>query len=331
MEFKDPWLLFLLPFLILSLFLAKKRDRSPGVTFSAGEPLEGLYSSWRVKGSRHIYLLRGLTSILVLLALARPQALLRESTAESEGIDIFIALDVSTSMLAEDFSVGTSRARRVDAAKEVIAEFVRGRTSDRIGMVVFASKAYSICPLTRDYEWLLQNLERAEVGTIEDGTALGSGILSATRRLKDSPSKEKVIILITDGRNNAGKVGPDEAARAAGALKIRVFTIGAGSKGSASYQVKDPFGNFLRRRVDLDLDEEVLKRVASKTGARYFRATDTNSLIGIFNEIDRLERTPLVEKIYEERAEIFHLFLVPGLMLFALEIILKNSLLRRVP
>jgi Ca-activated chloride channel family protein len=160
---------------------------------------------------------------------------------------------------------------------------------------------------------------------------MGYGILSALNRLKDSPSKEKIIILLTDGRNNSGKVGPMDAAAAAAALQIKVFTIGAGSKGDAFYSVKDPFGNTMRRRVDLDIDEESLNLIASKTRARYFRATDMNSLREIFNEIDRLETTPLIEKVYEERQELFHLFLIPGLILLVLEIILKSTILRKVP
>jgi Ca-activated chloride channel family protein len=330
MELQNPWLLIFLPF-ALGLLFAKRRETSPGVIFSTEASLTGLHKSWRIKWSRRIWILRGLTVILIFLALARPQSVLRESTTESEGIDIVLTVDLSTSMLAEDFRIGARRANRIDAAKEVIKEFVRGRKSDRIGMVAFASKAYMVCPLTRDYEWLLQNLERVRVGAIEDGTAMGSGILSALNRLKDSPSKEKVIILLTDGRNNSGKVSPVDAAVAAEALQIKVFTIGAGSKGDAFYSVKDPFGNTMRRRVDLDIDEESLNSIASKTRARYFRATDMTSLKEIFNEINRLETTPLIEKVYEERQELFHLFLIPGLILLILEMILKSTILRKVP
>jgi Ca-activated chloride channel homolog len=330
MEFQNPWLLIFLPFALWLLF-AKRKETAPGVVFSTEESLKGLRESWRVKGSRYVWILRGFGMVFIFLALARPQSILKESTKESEGIDIILTVDVSTSMLAEDFRIDNRRVNRIDAAKEVIREFVRGRKSDRIGMVAFASKAFMVCPLTTDYEWLLQNLERIQSGTIEDGTALGSGILSALNRLKNSPSKEKIIILLTDGRNNSGKVGPLEAAAAAEALQIKVFTIGAGSKGDAFFSVKDPFGNTMRRRVDLDIDEESLNVIASKTGARYFRATDMTSLREIFNEIDRLETTPLIEKVYEERQELFHLFLIPGLILLVLEIISKNTILRKIP
>ena len=331
MSFHDPWFLFLIPVAAGLLWLSHRRKKSPGVRFSSGELLRGLHESIRIKLSRNIILLRIFSSLLIVLALARPQTLIEESTRKAGGIDIILAVDVSTSMLAEDFEIGLKRMNRIEAVKGVIKDFVRGRKDDRIGMVVFAARAYPLCPLTRDHEWLLQNLDRAESGMLDDGTALGSGLSSALNRLRYTPAKGKVIILLTDGRNNAGKIDPLAAAAAARALKIKVYTIGAGSKGPAPYPLKDPFGRTIYKPLHLEVDENTLKLIALQTEARYFRATDTTALREIFKEIDRLERTPVEEKVYYARAELFHFFLVPGMVLLFLEFIFRNSFLRKIP
>lgn len=293
MSFKNPSFLILLPMVWGLLIWGSRKAKIPGLRFSSGELLKGVPESLRVKLSKRTILMRILTSTLVLFALARPQWITEETTIQTEGVDIIFAVDVSTSMLAEDFQMGTKRVNRLEAVKEVIKEFIRGRKSDRMGMVAFAARAYPVSPLTRDYDWLLENLERVNVGMIEDNTALGSGLSSALIRLKDTPSKEKVVILLTDGRNNAGMISPTTAASVARALKIRIYTIGAGSKGPAPYPVKDPFGNTIYKPIPLDIDEETLKNIALRTEARYFRATDITSLGEIFQEIDKLETTPL--------------------------------------
>ena len=331
MSFRNPSFLILLPLLWGLLIWGSRKGKIPGLRFPSGELLKGVPESLRVKLAKRAIFMRMMTSTLILFALARPQWINEETTTQTEGVDIVFTVDISTSMLAEDFRMGTERVNRLEAVKHVVKEFVRGRKCDRMGMVAFAARAYPVCPLTRDYDWLLENLERVKVGMIEDNTALGSGLSSALIRLRDTPSKEKVVILLTDGRNNAGTIPPMTAASVARALKIRIYTIGAGSKGPAPYPVKDPFGNTIYKPIPLDIDEVTLKDIALRTEARYFRATDMTSLEEIFQEIDKLETTPIEEKKYYEREELFHLFLIPGLILLFLEIILNNTLLRKIP
>jgi len=331
MIFKDPWFLILIPVVTVLIFLARRRTKQAGLRFSSGELLSGLRESRKVRFLRYLIFLRILSSILFVIALARPQSVIQETVTTSEGIDIVLAIDVSTSMQAEDFKIGDRRANRLEAVKEVSREFIHQRENDRIGMVIFAAGAYTVCPLTLDHDWVLQSLDRIEIGMIEDNTAIGSGLISALNRLKKNPSGGKVVILLTDGRNNAGEITPLTAAAAAQTLKIRVYTIGAGSKGPAPYPVKDPFGKVSHRMIPLDLDEDLLNRIASKTGAKYFRTMDTASLKETFHEIDRLEKTPIKQKIYYEHQEWFHLFLIPGLALLLLEVVLRNTLLRKIP
>lgn len=331
MSFKDPFFLVLLPLVWGFLLWGGKQSKIPGFRFSNGELLKEVPESLKVKLSKHTMLLRILSSTLFLFALARPQWITEETLIQTEGIDIVFTVDVSTSMLAEDFKIGTERVNRLEAVKKVVQEFVQGRKNDRMGMIAFAARAYPICPLTRDHDWLLENLGRVTVGMIEDNTALGSGLSAALIRLKDTTSKEKVVILLTDGRNNAGAISPITAASTARALKIRIYTIGAGSKGPAPYPLKDPFGNTIYKPIPLDIDEETLKYIAQRTEARYFRAMDMASLEEIFREIDKLETSPIEEKIYFQEEELFHLFLIPGLILLFLEIILNQTLLRKIP
>jgi Ca-activated chloride channel family protein len=257
--------------------------------------------------------------------------MLQESKIESEGIDIVLAIDTSTSMLAEDFELGGKRENRLEVVKEVVREFITQRNSDRIGIVAFASRAYTVSPLTLDYGWLMQSLERVKIGMIEDGTAIGSGLSSALNRLKDTTAKGKVVILLTDGRNTAGRISPITAAEDAAALDIKAYTIGAGTKGLAPYPAQDLFGNKVYRQVSIEIDEQILRKIAENTGAQYFRATDTESLKAIYESIDTLEKTTIEETGYREYKELFHLFLIPGLVLLLLEIVLKKSLLRSLP
>ncbi|MBU0682737.1 MAG: VWA domain-containing protein, partial [Candidatus Omnitrophica bacterium] len=215
--------------------------------------------------------------------------------------------------------------------KNVLSDFVPKRPNDRIGMVAFAALAYTVCPLTLDHDWLEKNLERVNIGMIEDGTAVGSAITAALNRVKDSPAKEKIIILLTDGRNNAGRISPIAAAEAAKALGVKIYTIGAGTKGLAPYPVQDMFGNTVLRSVRIDMDEDLLKKIAEETGGEYFRATDTASLKKIYAKIDKLETTPIEESGYNIYRELFMFLLVPGLLLLVLETVLSNTLLRRIP
>lgn len=331
MSFQDPWIFILfLPVLAL-IYYEKRKKKTPGVMFSSGEFLKGLKTSFRVNLSQNLMFLKAAALFLIIFALARPQSPIEESKIQTEGIDIVLAVDVSTSMLAEDFTLGGKRQNRLEVVKDVVGDFIKGRENDRIGIVAFAGRAYTVCPLTLDYGWLLQNLERAEIGMMEDGTAIGSGISSALNRLKDTKSKGKVIILLTDGRNNAGKISPPTAAEAAKALGVKVYAIGAGTKGLAPYPVKDFFGNTVYQPIKIDIDEDTLIKIATKTDAQYFRATDTKSLREIYKEIDSLEKTPIEEKGYLEYKELFPVFLIFGLGFLFLEIVLGNTALRRIP
>jgi Ca-activated chloride channel family protein len=331
MHFHNPWLFLLLPVAIAVVIISGIREKRPSFHFSSGELVKGLETTLRIRLGRGMVIFRMAALSLIIIALARPQFMIEESIIETEGIDIVLAVDTSTSMLAEDFRIGGKRTNRLEAVKDVMAGFINNRQSDRIGIVAFASRAYSVSPLTLDYGWLVQNMERIKIGMIEDGTAIGAGLSSSLNRLKDSEAKGKVVVLLTDGRNNAGRISPLTAAEAAAALDIKVYTIGAGTKGLAPYPSKDLFGNTVYRSVRIEIDEETLKGIAEKTGARYFRATDTDSLRNIYEEIDQLETTPIEEKGYREYRELFHLFLIPGLVLFVMEVILRNTVFRRIP
>ena len=332
MHFNNPWAFVFIPVVIsFIIFSVLRKQDLPSLRYSSGELVRDLKPTLKITLYKGMMLLRIAALIFLVTALSRPQQMLEESKIVSEGIDIVLALDTSTSMLAEDFKLEGHRANRLDAVKNVVSEFISNRHSDRIGIVAFASRAYTVSPLTLDYGWLMQNLERVTIGMIEDGTAIGSGMSSALNRLKDTEAKEKVIILLTDGRNNAGKISPLTAAEAAEVLNIKIYTIGAGTKGLAPYPAEDFFGNRVYRQVKIEIDEKSLQKIARKTGARYFRATDTDSLRKIYEEIDELEKTPIEEKGYTEYRELFHLFLIPGLLLLIIEIILRNTLLRRIP
>jgi Ca-activated chloride channel family protein len=203
--------------------------------------------------------------------------MIEESIIETEGIDIILAIDTSTSMLAEDFELHGRRTNRLAAVKEVVKEFIENRKSDRIGIITFGGRAYTVSPLTLDYGWLVQNLERIKIGMNEDGTAIGSGLSSSLTRLKDTETKSKIVILLTDGRNNTGRISPSVAAEAAGALGIKVYTVGAGTKGYAPYPDKGLFGNRVYRRVKIEIDEDTLQKIAKKTDARYYMRRLTGS------------------------------------------------------
>lgn len=332
MVFDDLWVLIFLPFIIILAFFWKRQSgKGAALKFSLGELVSPLQPSLKLRFSRCLVFLRVIALTFILLALARPQSPIEETVVTTEGIDIVLAIDVSTSMLAEDFELLGRRQNRLEVVKEVVKEFIEGRESDRIGIVVFAARPYTVCPLTLDYDWLLQNLERVKIGMVEDGTAIGSGISAALNRLKDTQAKGKVVILLTDGRNNAGKISPMTAAEAAKSLDVKIYTIGAGTKGTAPYPFKDVFGNIVYKPVKIDIDDETLTKIAAVTGAKYFRAEDTRSLRKIYNEIDKLEKTPTEEKGYMEYKELFYLFLIPGLALLLLEIFLRNTIFRKIP
>ncbi|HQI48405.1 MAG TPA: VWA domain-containing protein, partial [bacterium] len=277
---------------------------------------------------RHLLFLLRLAAIaLLIVAFARPQAGSREEEMITEGIDIILSMDISSSMLAEDFQP----KNRLEAAKLVAADFIKGRTNDRIGMVVFSGQSFTQCPLTLDYGILLKFLEEIHVGQIEDGTAIGMGLGTSINRLRDSKAKSKVVILLTDGQNNRGELDPLTAARIAKSFNIRVYTIGAGSKGEALYPVDDPIFGRRYVRMPVNIDEELLRRVADITGGRYFRATDKTSLEKIYKEISEMEKTRIQVKQYTRYRELFSGYLIAALLLLALEVILGNTVFRKIP
>ena len=329
--FKDPvvfWLIFLLPLIV---FVERRRRTGSNFIFSSGELVKDLKPTVRVRFLKLLIVLRVVALALMIIALARPQAVLEGSKAVSEGVDIVLAVDTSTSMLAEDFMIGPRRINRFDLVKEVVKDFIRKRKDDRIGLVAFAARAYTVCPLTTDYGWLNENLDRVRVGMMEDATAIGSAIASSINRLRTSKTKSKIVILLTDGVNNAGNISPLVAAEAAKALKIKVYTIGVGTKGLSPYPMRDFYGRTVYRNIPIEIDEEVLKKIAEVTGGKYYLASDSEKMRRIYDEINRLEKSNIEHFGYMEYTELFPFFLVPGLILLALEIFLSNTVFLKVP
>lgn len=263
---------------------------------------------------------------LGILALARPQVQDVSRERFAEGVDIVLALDTSTSMRAQDF-----RPNRFEAARDVATEFIQSRVSDRVGLVVFAAKAYTQAPLTLDYDFLQRMLSEVEVGVIEDGTAIGTAISVATARLKDSEAESKVVIVLTDGQNNRGEVDPVTASEVAQALGVRVYAIGVGAYGEAPVVVDHPLAGRQRQMMPVEIDEDMLRTVADNTGGQYFRATNKEALREIYREIGDLETTEIEERIYTDYDERYPLFLWPALALLLLEVLLRATRLRRFP
>ena len=269
---------------------------------------------------------RGLALVAFIVAFARPQTGVTGENIVTEGIDIVLALDISSSMLAEDLA-----PNRIEAAKAVAADFAAGRNNDRIGLVIFAGKAFTQAPLTLDYSVVVSLISELEVGMIEDGTAVGMGLATAVKRLQASEAASKVVVLLTDGRNNRGEIDPVTAAQAAQALGVRVYTIGAGSRGGARVPVTDRFGNRRYATTRVDVDEPTLRAVAETTGGRYYRATDRESLEAIYGEIDELETTEIEVENFTTYGERFHIPLVVGLFLLLAEVVLGRTWLRTLP
>lgn len=326
-QFADPiflWLLLAVPLVAYFMF---RRRREAAIKFSDISLLRNVRRSRRVKNRKILYVLRLLALVLLIIAMARPQAGKKTTEVSSEGIDIMLALDVSGSMKAEDFKP----MNRLIAAKEVIKEFVQGRQSDRIGLVVFSRQSFTQCPLTLDYSVLLNFLEQVDFGMIEDGTAIGMGIANAVNRLRTSEAKSRIIILLTDGINNAGEIDPLTAAQIAKTLGIRIYTIGAGKPGKALYPIDDP--TFGRRYVQIDneLDEKQLTQVAESTGGKYFRAMSEDMLKNIYQQISELEKTKFKIKEYLQFDQFFPYFLIAAAIALLLELVLRETLFRRLP
>jgi Ca-activated chloride channel homolog len=329
--FKDPsffWLVLALP---LIFFIQRRRRSGSSFIFSSEELVKELKPTARIRLGKFLIILRIAAVLLMIVALARPQMMLEGSKTVSEGVDIVLALDTSTSMLAEDFMIGPKRINRFDLVREVVKDFIKKRKDDRIGMVAFAARAYTVCPLTTDYGWLNENLDRVRVGMIEDATAVGSAIASSINRLRTSKTKSKIIILLTDGVNNAGNISPLIAAEAAKALKIKIYAIAVGTKGLSPYPLKDFYGRTVYRNIPIQIDEESLGKIAQTTGGKYYLASDSERLRKIYDEINRLEKSNIEHYGYREYSELFPGFLIFGLILLAIEIFLSNTVLLKVP
>jgi Ca-activated chloride channel family protein len=330
LTFAHPWFLLLLLLLPVAAWWRGRQGKPAAFVYSSVQLVSGVASIGRSTAGRVLAVLRWLVLVLFIIGLARPQFVESETAVKASGIDIVVAIDLSGSMESEDFELNRQRVNRLVIAKDVLKKFVERRSGDRIGLVAFAGKAYVAAPLTLDHDFLRMNIDRLELHTIEDGTAIGSGLSAAVNRLRELKSKSKIVILMTDGQNNAGKVPPVTAAEAAKALGMKVYTIGVGIRGYAPYPVM-VFGQKTYRQVQVDIDEETLTAVAEKTGGKYFRADCTDTLRKIYAEIVQFEKSEAVVKIFVRRTELFHWFAVPGALLLLLEVLLANTIWRRLP
>jgi len=325
--FAYPWVLYFLAIipLMIAWYLFRGMKVQSSVKYSSLNIFKDVPSTIREK-LRHIpFAVRLIAIGLLIVALARPQSFTSGENVTSEGIDIAMVLDISGSMLAEDF-----KPNRLEAAKNVIDNFVEGRTTDRIGLVVFSREAFTQCPLTIDYNVLRNLLLDIRSGMIQDGTAIGNAIANGVNRLKESDAKSKIIILLTDGVNNAGEVDPISAAEIAKAFGIRIYTIGVGTRGEAPYPVQTPFGTRYQM-VPVEIDEAMLTKIANITGGEYFRATNNRALEEIYNKIDKLEKTKIEITSYKNASEKYYSWLWGGLILLIVELGLSRTILRKLP
>ncbi len=326
-RFEDPWtLLLLLTVPALVIWYGRRLRASGSLQFSRAREAASA-DGGRSGRLKHItFVLRVLALTALIVAFARPQSGIADQEITTDGIDILLVLDVSSSMLAEDIE-----PNRLQAAKQVAAEFVAGRQNDRVGLVIFGGAAYTQAPLTLDYSVVTTLLDELEVGIVEDGTAVGMGLATAVKRLEGSDAASKVAILLTDGRNNRGEIGPETSAQLAQALGIRVYTIGAGSRGTARFPIDTPGFGRQYVQAQVDVDEPTLQAMAEATGGQYFRATDRASLDSIWAQIDELETTEIEVQNFTRYSELFHWPLAAGVLFLTLELGLGQTLLRRLP
>lgn len=326
-DFANPeflYLLVLIP-LLLIWYIYKQRGYYSSLRISDATSLSKVPVTWRVH-LRHVpFAFRMLAIALLVVAFSRPQSSTRKRNVSVKGIDIVMTLDISSSMLAEDF-----RPNRLEAAKDVALDFIEGRPNDRIGLVVFSGESFTQCPLTTDHSVLHNLFDDIKSGMIEDGTAIGDGLATSINRLKESKAVSKVIILLTDGVNNKGSLDPSSAAEIASLHGLRVYTIGVGSRGTAPYPVQGMFGKQYQQ-MKVEIDEELLQQVAEKTGGKYFRATDKEKLEDIYQEIDKLERSKIDVTEFQEKSEEFLPFLLWALGFLVLEFLFRNTILKTLP
>ena len=331
LTFGQPYLLSLLLLIPLLAWLKGKHGRQAAFLYSSVQLLKGVMDVSRSSTGKTLLNMRWLSLALFIVGLARPQLTESDTQVRASGVDIVVALDLSGSMESEDFELNRERVNRLTIAKDVLKRFIERRPSDRIGLIAFAGLPYVAAPLTLDHDFLLQNLERLTLHSIEDGTAIGSALSASVNRLRELKSKSKIAILMTDGQNNAGKISPLTAAEAAKALGVKVYAIGVGTRGTAPMPRMNVFGQKVYVQVPVDIDEDTLKQVAEKTGGKYYRADSTDTLRSIYDEIDKLEKTEVEVKKFVEYQELFPWVVLPGLGLLLLEVLLNHTLWRRLP
>jgi Ca-activated chloride channel family protein len=318
-EFAYPWVLWLLcliPFLIIIFTITKYNKYS---TFKVSKyNFKHIHTTLKLRLFPLMSILRYTALAFIIIALARPQNTQVNEIINSEGYDIVLSMDISGSMLAQDF-----KPNRIEAAKKVALDFVLFRPGDRIGLVIFSGESFSQCPLTTDKNILTEQIHQIRSGLLEDGTAIGMGLATAVDRLRDSKSKSKIIILMTDGVNNIGLIDPITALEIAKAYKIRVYTIGVGSMGTAPYPVQDPLGNTQMQNMPVQIDEELMRKISKETGGKYYRATDNNVLKNVFGEIDKLEKSKIEIDSYKKHMDLFPFYLFIALTLLIVEFLLR--------
>jgi len=318
------WLFLTIPvFIYWSYFYKKNQYASLIITTS--QLLKKNESTFKIRLLLFLPVLKILAIIFLIIALARPQNSKVNETIQNEGLDIILSLDISGSMLAQDF-----KPNRIEAAKKVASDFILNRPTDRIGLVIFSGESFTQCPLTTDQNVLLEQVKNIRSGLLEDGTAIGMGLATAVERLRNSKAKTKIIILMTDGVNNSGLIDPITALEIAKAYKIRVYTIGVGSMGTAPYPVQDQLGNTSMQQMPVQIDEALMQKISLETGGQYFRATDNQSLDKVYKNIDKLEKTSIEIQSFKRYAELFFAYAFIGLLLLFLEFILKYTFLRSI-
>ncbi|MCK4224849.1 MAG: VWA domain-containing protein [candidate division Zixibacteria bacterium] len=328
-RFQDPiFLVFVLVAIGLLVYYFKfKKVRAASIRYSDVNLVRRLKPSFRIRERHILPVLRALVIVLLAFALARPQWGRKGQEISSEGIDIMLVLDISGSMRAEDFKPHN----RLYVAKQVIKDFIEGRHSDRIGLVVFSKQSFTQCPLTLDYGVLFNFLDQVDFGMIEDGTAIGLAIANAVNRLRESDAKSKVVILLSDGRNNAGEIDPITGAQMAKAMKVKIYTVGAGKPGNAPYPVDDPIFGRRYIYIENEIDEPTLRQIAQITDGEYFRAKDEKALARIYKQISQMEMTEIKVKEYLQYNELFSNYAFVGLLFLVIEIILANTRYRKIP
>ncbi|MHB8723555.1 MAG: VWA domain-containing protein [Steroidobacteraceae bacterium] len=330
-QFLQPEWLWLLALLPLALLWRGRKGSVAAVEYSNIEVARTVARSTRSRAGRWRWVLPVIAAALMVLGLARPRLAHGRTDVNASGIDIMLGLDVSGSMQALDFKMSGQQVNRIDVVKSVVSKFVDERPDDRIGIVAFAGAPYLISPLTLDHDWLQQNLERVSVASVDDGTAIGSAIATSVNRLRESPAKSKIVILLTDGMNNAGKISPMAAAEAAKAMGVKIYTIAVGVRGEAPMPVKDASGDTQLVMAKVDVDEKTLQAISALTGGEFYRATDTDSLKNIYEQINQLEKTIQVAQRFEHYQELFRWALFPAIALLGLSFGLENTRFRRLP